>query len=259
MFQDMFARSRRVRVFGEADKRAMTEQWRMRDEPVIEDLVGRSDRKVTLFKPLNESQWADRLLDHFPSGRAIWMFRNPFDTVNSAVDRWGSAQLDMMTWIAEVVREAGSLEKAQRALDTRPSYSMYAERLSADDCDRLLRWTEQPLDVHAGAAILWYLRNRFFFNLQLYRNQNTILMSYEELVQSPERQIRRICEFIELRYSKKYARKLHTNSIGKSPRPPLPAEIEEAVLALHGSLCRLFARQYQVAHEHVALEARNSC
>lgn len=259
MFQDMFAASRHVDVLGESDKRVMTEQWRMRDEQAVENLVRRSDRKITLFKPLNDSQWADRLLEYFPLGQVIWMFRNPFDTVNSAVDKWGPAQLDMMTWIAGVLREAGSLEKAAPALNSRPDYSMYAERLSADDCERLLLWTSQPLDEYAGAAILWYLRNRIFFNLRLYRNQRALPVSYEVLVQHPERETRRICAFIRLRYGRKYARDVHTNSIGKSPRPQLPADIEEAVLELHGRLVRALDVHDQAACEHSVLQAGKSC
>ena len=258
MFQDMFARSRRVEILGESDRRAMNERWRMRDDEVIAELVRQSESTVTLFKPLNDSQWADTLLDHFPRGQVIWMFRNPFDTVNSAVHKWGSAQLDMMTWIAGVLREAGSLEDAKPALDSRPGYSMYAERLSAEDCERLVGWTNQPLDEHAGAAILWYLRNRIFFNLELYRNERVMLMSYEDLVQYPEREVHRICDFIHLRYSKKYARDVHTKSIGKSPRPKLPGEIEEAVLELHDGLLRAFGRQHPAPRDGRPQKAESS-
>ena len=243
MFQSMFARSRHVEEFDEGNRRAMTEGWRLRDDSVITDLIRRSRKKIVLFKPLNDSQFADRYLDNFPGSRIIWMFRNPFDTVNSAVTKWGAGQLDMMTWIAASIREAGSRQEAMRVLEARPGYAIYAERMADNVCDKLLEWTERPLSEHAGAAILWYLRNRIFFDLDLSSKDRAMLMSYEDLVQGKEIQIRRICEFIGIRYSNKYAADVRTSSVGKSPKPPLPDAIEEAVVSLQGQLESRFLEQ----------------
>lgn len=243
MFQSMFARSSAIEEFDEGNRRAMTEGWRLREEAVVKKLVKRSRRKIALFKPLNDSQFADRYLDAYPDLRIIWMFRDPFDTVNSAVTKWGSSQLDMMTWIASAIRDAGSLDAATPVLETRPGYAIYAERLSDEARKELLEWTDMSLDDHAGAAVLWYLRNRIFFDLELAGRDHVLLMSYEDLVQDKETQIRRICEFIGIPYAHKYADDVRTSSIRKSSKPPLPDTIEAAVLSLHSRLRSEFQQQ----------------
>ena len=243
MLQRVFARSRQVEGYFEGNRRAMTERWRLRDDAVISGIVNKSSKKVALFKPLNDSQWADRFLDAFPGSRIIWMFRDPFDTVNSAVAKWGDGQLGMMTWIASAIREAGSLEAATEILETRPGYAIYAERMSPGVRDKLLRWTSEPLTEHTGAAVLWYLRNRIFFDLGLAEDDRAMLMGYEALVQSKEKHIREICRFIGIRYSARYAADIRTSSVGRSPRPELPDDIEESVVDLYRQLNAAFEKQ----------------
>jgi hypothetical protein len=236
MFQRMFARSRHVEKYDEGNRRAMTEKWRLRDDAVINELISNSGKKVALFKPLNDSQWADRFLETFPGLKLIWMFRDPFDTVNSAVAKWGGGQLNMVAWIANAIRETGSLQAAMPLLETRPGYAIYAERMSQGACDKLLQWTDRPLTEHAGAAVLWYLRNRIYFDLGLDNEDRTMAMGYEALVRSKEKHIREICAFIGIRYSSKYAGDIRMSSVNKSPRPNLPDDIEESVVGLYGKM-----------------------
>ena len=71
--QNVFSGSKKVAVFREGSKEAMTEGWRLRPYDEIQALIDRQKARVILFKPINDSQAALEILDQFdgilrPSG-----------------------------------------------------------------------------------------------------------------------------------------------------------------------------------------------
>src|SRR5688572_30030983 len=58
----------------------------------VEDLVRRSVFPVVALKPICETHRINELLDRFPRSRAVWIFRNYQDTVNSASVKWKSGR-----------------------------------------------------------------------------------------------------------------------------------------------------------------------
>jgi hypothetical protein len=226
--QNIFLESRQVQVFKESNKQAMTDDYRLRPDEEIRSLITQSRHRVLLFKPLNDSQLADRVLERFEHARLIWIYRGFADTVNSAVAKWSSTQKDMMQSIGDALLETGSLQGALDRfdrLDDKPNCGIYAERMAVETVAKLIEWTRVAMTDHTGAAILWYIRNRIFFDLRLDRDPRAMLVRYEDLVRSPEAQIERMCRFMEMKYSSRLTKKVLGSSINEASVPDLPATV----------------------------------
>ena len=48
----------------------------------------------------------------------------------------------------------------------------------------------------SGAALHWYLRNSFFFELDLYQRPDVALVSYERMIDEPARFLEMLCAFV---------------------------------------------------------------
>lgn len=236
IIQNVFANSRQVAVFREGNKEAMTDGWRLRPYDEIESLIERQNARVILFKPINDSQLALQILDRFDHGRVIWIYRDFNDTANSAVVRWGGSQRDMVAWIGEHVAKHGSIERAMPAIARKPNYAVYAEHISAESAEILARWTKEPVSEHTGAAIMWYLRNRLYFDQSLDTNPRARIVSYERFVKYPDEQLRQISRFMGIRHLKKRSKSVFSSSIGRDSAPDILPDVLEACSALYDQL-----------------------
>lgn len=216
----------------------MTEGWRLRSYDEIQALIDRQKAKVILFKPINDSQAALEILDEFANSRVIWIYRHFHDTANSAVVHWGASQRDMVVWIGENLAKHGSLERAMPAILRKPSFAVYAEKISPESAALLAEWTRAPISEHTGAAIMWYLRNQLFFEQSLHTNPRSLIVRYEKFVQQPDEELRRICKFLSIRHSKKRSGSVVSSSVGRYDPPEIPAEILEACSELLDRLNR---------------------
>lgn len=206
----------------------MTDGWRLRPYDEIQALIDRQKARVILIKPINDSQNVLEILDHFDSSRVIWIYRHFHDTANSAVARWGGSQRDMVVWIGENLAKYGSLEKAMPAILDKPSFAVYAEKISPESAALLTEWTRAPISEHTGAAIMWYLRNQLFFENSLATNRRSLIVCYEDFVQQPDEQLRQICKFLSMRHSKKRSRSVVSSSVGRHEAPDIQQDVLEA-------------------------------
>jgi hypothetical protein len=74
---------------------------------------------------------------------------------------------------------------------------------------------------------MWYLRNVLFFEQGLDADRDTLLVSYEDLVQHPEPEFRRIFDFIDLPYDLWHSRKVVATSVSKRPPPPIDGGVRD--------------------------------
>ena len=75
-------RSWETAVFHDSDPRAY-EEFELRSKDVLRGLIARSPTEFVTFKPLlNADQLSDLLSEHRPA-KAMWIFRDCFDVVNS--------------------------------------------------------------------------------------------------------------------------------------------------------------------------------
>jgi hypothetical protein len=241
--QDVFLQSSRFDVYQEDDARAMTDNCRLRDQATIDELISRSRRSFVILKPINDSHWADHYLSRWADSRVIWIWRNVFDTANSAVAKWGDGQLGIIRSIAEAFADGSEREVALARMAAVGDRDMYAERLPDDAIAALVSWCQSDLTPEAGAAALWWMRNRIYFDLDLDQHPRVMLVSYEDFVTSPESELRGICDFIGARFSAKLSRAVHSRSLRKAAPSDLPAPILDACQSLEARLRAAYERQ----------------
>jgi hypothetical protein len=168
-----------VEAFNEGD-RAAFQRYRLRPDPVVRELVARSRQRFVVIKPLLESDRLSALLDSLGTPvppRGVWVYRDVDGRVRSAVAKFGSNALEAMSAVAS--GDGGDLWQS-RGLSTH-----------SVDLIRSIHWTRaSPED---GAALLWCVRNRMFFEQGLDRRDDVLPVSYCRLVDDPEGSMRRVC------------------------------------------------------------------
>ena len=221
----LFRESKRFEVHAEGSKVAMDSHVRLRPLHDIQKIVKRSGKRFIVFKPINDSHRADELLEQFDNSRVIWIFRNVSDVVNSAVAKWGDVQEKMVSFIAENIRQKGSVDLAMPDILEWPTAAIYAERLDPKSIKLLLAWTEEPLSAETGCAIMWFLRNSFYFNLNLDNDDRVLLVKYENFATNPATEVQRICKFVEAPYTDALSAKIRSSSVGKSNAPKIAPDV----------------------------------
>ena len=173
-------------VRNENDRTAF-DRFRLRPLPVVREIVTRSRQRFLVLKPLIDSHRVDELLGGLgtPSpGRALWTYRGVDGRVRSALSKFGVQNLQVLRAIAQ--GRAGDLWQAQG--------------LSPDSRDLIQGLDVDLITNETAAAVIWYVRNSLYFDLGLDARADCLLVSYDRMLDDPEREVRRICEFLGTEY-----------------------------------------------------------
>jgi hypothetical protein len=169
-------------VFNEGHGKAFR-NFRLRPLPVIESLIDGSWARFVLFKPLCDSHRALELLDRFgPRARVLWAHRDVDGRVRSALAKFGDSNLRVLRAFA-----VGAAHDAWQV-----------QGISAENADFVRSLDFDRLSAASAAALFWYVRNSLYFELSLDRRDDTILVSYDELLAEPQRVGSALCTFLEL-------------------------------------------------------------
>ncbi len=180
------ARRPEVEVHNEND-RAAFERYKLRDLATIRTIVEESRHQVVLFKPLCDSHRADEVLDRLGTAvapRAIWAYRGVDGRVRSSLAKFGDGNRAVLEEFA-----------AGRA-DGRWQF----QRLHPESVELIHRCAPRTLSAESGAALMWYIRNRHFFDLGLDGRDDCALVSYDRFVADPEPVAQRLCSFVGVPY-----------------------------------------------------------
>jgi hypothetical protein len=218
-------RSLETEVHGEASPHAMRD-WRIRDAPVIEDLISNSPHRIVIFKPLTDSHRAGDFLSLAESARAIWMYRNAADRANSAVAQFGSTNLDHLSGFVR-----GDL------LDT-----WQAQGLSDESMALLRRFNYDDMSPHSAAALFWYIRNILYFEQQLDSDTRVLPLAYEDLVTNPAGTMRGVSEFIGCTFEPVLYDSIHGKSLGRAESNLAP-EVDALCATMYERLRRAQAQR----------------
>ena len=212
-------------VYNDGDRHAF-HRHRLRDDAVVRDLVLRSRHRFVLFKPLLDNHRIVELLDGLGTSaapRAIWAYRDVDGRARSALTKFGPAAYDALRAIA-----AGS-----------GSHRWQAQGLSEESLElvRGIDWDRAgPAD---GAALLWYVVNRQFFERGLDRRDDVLPVSYDAMVRAPQDSTELICRFLGLPWDPALA--AHVDERALAPRVPLT--VDPSIRAL----CRALAERLDAA------------
>jgi len=207
-------RSPKVHSFHEGDGVILElEYFRIISDDAIRKAIAKTPEPIMLFKPLNDSQHVDRLLGLHENAISIWIYRHYRDVVDSAVKKWGDAQRTILLQVSEGVY-------------TDPGNKAIGERVTSENLKMVRRITAKGLSSGEGAALLWYLRNSIYFDLDLQTNSRVLLCKYEDLVREPDKQFVALFKFIGAGYSPEYTTDVHASSVKKESAVTFGSEIE---------------------------------
>jgi len=209
MLMDVLEWSLLTDVYHERDARAF-DNYVMRDIDTIARLHAASRAPHFVIKSLCELQRLPALQARFPGSKIVWISRHYNDVVNSML-----------------VSFRNHAKQAQRLALDKASDGWRGEGMS-DATQAVLRRHVHP-DMHdaTGAALMWCLRNVLFFEQGLDTNEDTLLGGYEDLVQHPEAEFRRIFEFMGLPYAPWHSRKVVATSVSKRPPPSIDSGVRK--------------------------------
>ena len=215
MLLNVLGKSAECRIYHEGKNNPAYDSYRLRSNETVKHLIQKSDKPTVVFKPVLDSQYTDRLLDLYPNTKAIWMYRDYRDVVNSSVKEWQGNQKDIMYGIAAEIRRD-------------PKHHQYAigDRMSDWTVNLVRKLCNPGMSPEDGAALLWYVRNLIYFDLGLEKDQRVLLVRYEDLVTRPQQYFPMIFGFIGCYFDRKYIGDIFDTSVKKNAAPAINQEVE---------------------------------
>lgn len=191
------------------------ENYRIRSLAGIEAIVNRSYAEATVFKPILDSTQALVLLDHFPTARVLFSFRQYHDVVNSSLKKFGVEN---------------RINHVRRWMNDDFAEFQVAPPEATKEFIRAL-W-QPDFSPETGAALYWLFYNRLFYDLNLLHQDRVRLVQYEKLVTEPEAQLADVAAFIGVQFDAVMTEGVFASSIGRNDPPLLDARVEAACEAL---------------------------
>jgi hypothetical protein len=181
----------------------------LRDMSTIVRSLRRLPFPIVVLKPICESHRGAELLDAFPGSRAVWIYRDFKDTVNSAVAKW----------------QTGRRNLQRLATGDGSAASWRAGGLSEQKLQLARRLYDADMSLHAAEAVMWYLRTSLFFDVGLDRRADVLLVKYDDLVTEPAAGFARLFAFLGSPFHSEYLSGVYDSSMRSKPFPPIPLEI----------------------------------
>ena len=220
MLLEVLERSLDTRVFHEQDRQAFA-HWRLRPAADRGPLLTGARCRWVVFKPLQDSQHCDHMLEESPGARLLWVVRRYQDVVRSWTAKWGDGLHDALRSLAR-----------DEACD-----HWMAERMPADRRQRVAELFHDDLSIPSNAALRWVLRNEIYFDRGLERQgENVSTVHYEDLVGDPVTTFGGIFEDLGLEFDRRLVdhvspRRVPAPSVEIDPR--IREHCEELTSRLH--------------------------
>jgi len=214
LVQGIMQRDRLSKVYGEFSRLSdQDSEFGIRLNPVdsVRKTIESERAGLIVLKPLVESQNALKLMDAFENARVLWMYRGFRDAAVSNINMFGP--------------DAGRYD-LQRIIDNQPD-DWRAEGLSDDIRDVVSQNFSPDISPHDAAALFWFVRNSWLFELNLHTNQRVMLLSYERLVAQPEIRLSELYEFLGRKFPGTHILpSIHQNSTGQGSSVEFSENIE---------------------------------
>lgn len=234
MVMDVLEVSPETDVFHERDPRAF-DDYLMREPAVIHRLIERSNARKVVVKALLESHKIDWLLTEFAPARAVWVYRDIYDAVNSQIRQFSTAK------------------EAVTRLATDPQWDNWRTEGMTENCRAFLKEHFTPeLTEESCAAIFWYLRNQTYFDQGLDKREDVYLLRYEDCVRIPESTFARLFAWIGIGFRPDFSRRIFTSSLKKNERPAIEPAIAARCEEMMMRFDALAARQDSLNDRSVA-------
>jgi len=202
--------------------------FRMRGSQIVNNLITGCPYRAIAFKPLTESHQARELLSLADHSKGIWVYRRASDRANSAVRKFGSHNLELMTAFSR----GEQLNRWQ------------AQGISPASFEFIRSLDYQGMNRETAAAVFWFVRNQIVFEQNLHENSQMLLLAYEQFVQHPAEIIRVLCDYVGIMFKPVMVAHIHSRSIGKRPSR-VSEEIDGKCAEFYETLERARKAQWQ--------------
>ena len=182
----------------------------LKDYKILKKLIDESYFSIVAFKPICDSHRARELLTQFPGAKALWIYRNYKDVINSRMRKWKDG-----------TRNLGLIASENKELAGWRMGGLKKEKI-----DLVKNFYEKNINSADGHALMYYLRSNLFFDLELDKRNDVLLVKYEDAVSFPEIYFENIFQFIGANYKKIYTKTIFKTSIRKHNFPNINNEIE---------------------------------
>lgn len=189
------------------DNPAAFANWRLRDLETLRAVVAGSSARLVLFKPIVETMRIGELLDQFEGARALFLFRNYRDSINSRSRFFGDRQLPIIEeWMAD-------------------DFLLFPG-VASDVLDTVRQaWRAAPT-VDNAAGIYWLLYNLTYEVHRLGSDPRVMLVDYDRFVLEPAIALEKVTRFLGVPFRSAMIRQVKPGSVGKSRPPVLEPSIE---------------------------------
>lgn len=222
----VFEWSQATDCYPEEDKRAF-DFYQMRNTDRIRHLIKESPAEFFVIKSLCESDQTRILMEYFAPAKAIWIWRDFRDCVNSCIRNFNG----FSAW-------------AQTIKEHRLMAGWRGRGMSDETWELLKRFSHLGMNEATGAALQWYYRNVLFFEQALQDDSRVMTVRYEALVSQPEETAASIFAFAGITgFSPWSVRKIHARSIRKNAAPPIAPEVFQLCMGLQDRFNALPAPQ----------------
>jgi len=178
----------------------------------VKDYIYRNIQPVIVLKPLVETQNIIPLIESFDNSVGLWMFRDYRDVAASYLKRFGT----------------NSGIRDLKPIVDNDQHNWRSEKVPKNVREIVLRYFSENMLPHDAAALFWFVRNSWFFELDLQKNFDILMCRYEDLVSMPVKTMKRIYKSANLNFpAHQVLKEVHSESIGKGATIKLSSEIEK--------------------------------
>lgn len=246
LMQELFDRDFDARVYPEFDPRVYgrtaerqgresTRHFRLKPLEQVREVLARERARLVVVKPIVETQNARELLAFFPQAKALFIYRHYAAVAASDLKTFGIRNgIDNL-----------------RPLVNGESSNWRAQGVASGVRAEIQARFHERMDPYDAAALFWYARNRFFFDLGLERHAAVKPLRYEWLVQDASAAMESIYRFVGLPCPSAVAALVHGQSSGNGRHVRLSADVERLCDELLQRLDRASAQAWNAGGSDV--------
>lgn len=176
----------------------------------LEAILARSRAEAVVCKPMHENQRVPELLARFPSARALWLWRDYGDTINSSVRVWNN----MVQNLGRIVADPGAA-------------GWYGDRISPTALGWVRRHYRADMSQESAYGLFWAVRHQFYFEYGLDHEPRVRIFRYEDLVQNPPAAFAELFRFAGCSFRPWCVKHVHAKSVQRHERPSIDPGIEQ--------------------------------
>lgn len=197
MMTNTFQRDCRIEVLNENDPKIAYNYMLVHDK--VSKAINLCKTPVLVMKPILNSFDASLLLQQHSRAKVIWMIRDYKDMIASTNKKFGPV-------VPGYIRDLILFNREDNWL---------SHGMPADTLEKLRKINSSSFSDYDYIALVWWSVNRTIILDGLHRHKRFLLLKYEEMVQKPDIVLKRVYDFIGLKYRKGITKYIHSASIGK--------------------------------------------